>query len=242
MNEPDPPGKPRRRAQRDTPKDSPLSKLPAPANDAGASVFGGVYQPADMRQWASFPCWDAFEAACVTCGFNPYPLKSASQRELETQPHALSQIEYRHSLFERAIRMKLVGEDITPIEALQILEARNCKFSAELMETALQFSQVARQSSHPATSATGVGKEILVAEGGSGGRFKSRSGQTKVIKLYQRMLLAVSLEHLDLVPERPQNPTAKLFLKAMAPHFKDLPDEDTVRDHISFWINDQMER
>jgi hypothetical protein len=56
------------------------------------------------------------------------------------------------------------------------------------------------------------------------------------------MLLAVSLEHLDLVPERPQNPTAKLFLKAMAPHFNDLPDEDTVRDHISFWINDQMER
>jgi hypothetical protein len=242
MNEPEPPAKPRRRAQRETPKDSPLSKLPAPANDAGASVFGSVFQPADMRQWASFPCWDAFEAACVTCGFNPYPLKSASRRELETQPHVLSKIEYRHSLFERSIRMNVVGEHITPTEALQILEARNCEFPTELMEIALKVAQFARKSSHPAASATGVLKEILASEAGSGGRFKSKSGQTKVINLYQRMLLAVSLEYLELVPQRPQNPTAKLFLKAMARHFKDLPDEDTVRDHISFWINDQMER
>jgi hypothetical protein len=214
----------------------------APANDAGVSVFGGVYQPANLDRWASFPCWEAFEAACVTCGFDPYPLQSAAREDLEAHSSALSEIEYRDSLFRRSIRMKIVGEDISPMEALQILEGRNCWVPPELKELALDIAQIARQPYNPAASGMVSVNDVLAAKLEAGCRFKTKSGQTKVIKLYQRMLLAVSLDYLDLVPERPQNPTAKLFLKSMARHFKDLPDEDTVRDHIGFWINDHLER
>lgn len=244
MTVPDPPEPKQRRQSSGGQKPLPKFLSMSPANDAGEVVFSGVFQPAELERWASFPCWNPFEAACVTCGFDPRLLRSAARPDLEARPDTFSEIEYRESLFQRSIRMQMVDEDIAPLEALQILEDRSCWYPPKLRETAGRFAQLLCCMPPANTDAArhSEANDNLAPVVESGGRFTSKSGRTKVIKLYQRMLLALSLDHLDLVPERPQNPTAKLILQAMAHHFKDLPNEDTVRDHIGFWINDQLER
>ena len=214
-----------------------------PANDAGEFVFGGAYQPAKLERWATFPRWEAMEAACVTCGFEPEPIQNAAAEALETQPEALAEIEYRTSLLERSIKAGMIEDHFAPMDAIRILEDRNCWYPTKLKEVASEIPAFNRITSPPAATQPGNSgandNEVISPE--SDCRFTSKSGRTKVIKLYQQMLLALSLEHLDLVPERPQNPTAKLILQAMEKHFEKLPNEDTVRDHIGHWINDVME-
>lgn len=220
------------------------SEPPTPANDAGEFVFGGAYQPASLERWATFPCWQAHEAASVTCGFDPDVIQLAEPEELEAQPDALAEIEYRESLFQRSIKMKMIDEHFEPIDALQILDDRNCKYPPTLKQIASdvpRFSREASPSEAETSDNTGA-NDNQRQEPKSIAQFTSKSGRTKVINLYQKMLLALSLDYLELVPERPQNPTAKRILQAMGNHFEDLPDEDTVRDHIGRWINGHLER
>jgi len=243
MTVPDPPELKKRRQAAGAKKPIPESFCPSPANDAGEFVFGGVYQPAELERWATFPRWEAMEAACVTCGFEPEPIQKAASEALETQPEALAEIGYRKSLFQRSIKAGMIEEYFEPLDALQILEDRNCRYPEKLKEVASGIPLFARPESHAFAAHSGSSgandnQEILPDPDC---RFTSESGRTKVIKLYQQMLFALSREYLGLVPERPQNPTAKLILRAMEKHFEKLPHEDTVRDHIGHWINDAME-
>jgi hypothetical protein len=243
MTKPLPPQPEGRRKPKGPQKRIPETLTPTPANDAGEFVFGGAYRPAELERWATFPRWEAMEAACVTCGFEPQPIQNAATEALETQPEALAEIGYRTSLFQRSIKAGMIEDHFAPMDALQILEDRNCWYPTKLKEVASEIPAFNHTTSPPAATqpANSGANDNQAIPPDSDCRFTSESGRTKVIKLYQQMLLALSLEYLDLIPERPQNPTAKLILKAMDKHFEKLPHEDTVRDHIGHWINDAME-
>ena len=243
MAKTDPPNAKGTRTKGDIPAVSPNSDVCSPANDAGEIVSTGPYHAADLNRWAKLPCWNAVEAACVTCGFEPRPLQLATREELEIDAVTLSKIEYRIALFERAMQIGMIGDPVLPMEALEVLEDREEEFPGLLY----QITSRIRPFGKPIRLKAGAIGDVVQAidelndDATVATRFSSKSAQTKVIATLQKMFLGVVIQKLDFDPDRPQNPTAKLVLQAMADADLPLVDEDTVRDHLRYCVEDHWE-
>ena len=243
MTKADPPNAKGTPTKGDIPAATPKLNRRSPANDAGEIVSTGPYHAADLNRWAKLLCWNAVEAACVTCGYEPSPLQTATREELEIDPVTLSKIEYRVALFERAMQIGMIGDPMLPMEALKVLEDREEEFPGLLYEVASRIRPFGKPVRLKAGAIGDVVQAIdeLKDDATVATRFSSKSAQTKVITTLQKMLLGVVIQKFDFDPDRPQNPTAKLVLQAMADAGLPLVDVDTVRDHLRYCVEEHWE-
>ena len=233
MTTPDSPKPPSKRAKNTQRRDNPDKIAPTPANDAGEIVFEGPYTPVECTVWAKYAYWSVSEAGCITCGYEPQPLHEASFEEAAINPEAFRDVIRRIELFDREAQAGNLIDKIVPIHALEFLDEY---YPPDLKKTAERFRPYGAVLDLGAQMAS-VGKRVRRIEGTAVSSSESiqetQSAQTKVIQTLERMLLAVSMEHLRFDPDRPQNPTAKLIQKAMGECWKKVPHLDTIRSRLN---------
>lgn len=100
------------------------------------------------------PFWRPVEAACLSCGFDPYPLQVADENALLTQPAALARLQFRVELFNRAVEAQKFSHQILPGEAVRWLENIEEAVPPELREIVLRVRPYGRLVDVPAEART----------------------------------------------------------------------------------------
>lgn len=236
MTTPDSPTPPSKSAKNSRRRDRPDNFVQTPANDAGEIVFEGPFTPVECTVWAKYAYWSVSEAGCITCGYEPGPLHEASFEDAAINPEAFRNVLRRIELFDREAQAGNLIDKIAPIHALEFLDAMDEYYPPDLKKTAERFRPYGAVLDLGAQMAS-VGKRVRPIDGTAISSSESvqgtQSSQTKVIQTLERMLLAISTQHLKFDPDRPQNPPAKLIQKAMGNYWKNVPHLDTIRSRLN---------
>lgn len=227
MNVSDPLKPKGRRARSDSPPRAQESESPAPANDAGAFVFGVPLDDESLTLCAKLSCWTATEAAYLTAGCRP-PCQPLAIPFFGVDAAWLDEpASYRQTLFERHLLGCEPGTHIAPMDALDLLHRKEEWVHPKMQEAVLHFHAPKRRK-RAGTAKPRLGDFMLEDDDEDDERPEALKRKLSTVR---RILLGVVIVKLGHNPRLHFNSTPKVIAGLL----KDCGlgcHEDTVRRHL----------
>ncbi|MEQ9504811.1 MAG: hypothetical protein RLO80_00970 [Hyphomonas sp.] len=210
----DPPKAKRARRKGDFPIDLSPENPEAPANDAGASVFGVHLDAEALERCAKLSYWTALEAAYFSAGYKPgcetleIPFIGIETGWLDDP------LLYRQTLFERHLLGCDRGGHITPLEALQLLDLVGEKVDPQMRQAVQRFHSAKRRKKSNQTEAR-LGDFMDALDDWHFNARDEPEAATKRILTLLKLLLAMAIDKYGYVPNRYANPSSGRIVQAV---------------------------